>query len=126
MATVTLQVGTNYATGDTVTVYAASDWDPAVPPSGAPPGSSVTTAVVAAAGTVTFTGLTENTDYFAYKSTGTPPYVRFRVDSQPGTGGDPILVGSAPTSTAPSTATSVAATTTSGAALASNSAAKWR
>lgn len=68
MAAVTLKAPHPFAVGATVTVYAASDWPVTQrPPSGSPPGSAVTTAVVGTDKSLAFTGLADGTDYYAYQ-----------------------------------------------------------
>lgn len=65
-------------TSGTVTVYPASNW-PAyrLPPTGAPVGSSTTSAAVSG-GSVTFSGLASDTRYYAYQLDGsTHRYVAF-------------------------------------------------
>jgi hypothetical protein len=87
MATATLSsVADKFPVGTTVTVYPLSNWPTgAQPPAGAPIGSSATTAVVASAGSLAFTGLTEDTRYVATASVGgTYRYVHFTpTDSTP-------------------------------------------
>lgn len=92
MASVTLQISDRIQSG-TVTVYPASNWPATVPPSGSPVGSSTTSASVGSDGTVTFTGLSENTDYYAYQATP-DRYVRFRVDSPVGSSAEPEVTDS--------------------------------
>lgn len=99
MASITLQVGDRITPGVSASAYAASDWSPVVSPSGAPPGSAVSTATVSSAGTVTFTGLTEGQSYYAY---GANTYVRFTVPKPSGTLSSGTLanrpaIGSVPT-----------------------------
>src|SRR5689334_20802848 len=85
MASVILQVGAEYEAGTSVKAYPASNWlASALPPTGAPTGTESATATVAADGTLTFTGLTDDLDYYAYASSGTPAYVRFHVDLDTG------------------------------------------
>lgn len=55
----------------TVTVYPQSNWPTgALPPSGAPLGSSTTSAVVSSASVLTFTGLADDTAYFMTAEVG--------------------------------------------------------
>jgi hypothetical protein len=80
MATATLSsVADKFPVGTTVTVYPLSNWPTgAQPPAGAPIGSSTTTAVVASAGSLAFTGLTDDTRYVATASVGgTYRYLNF-------------------------------------------------
>ncbi len=94
MASITVNLAPTIVSG-TATVYPRSNWPATVSPSGSPVGSSTTSASVGSDGSATFTGLTEGAEYVAYQ--GTPDrYVGFRVDSEPGTAGDPYLVESAP------------------------------
>ena len=65
MASITL-VNNKYAVGATVSIYLASQRNRSDPNLGAPSGSAVTTAVVASNGSLTVTGLLENTDYVCY------------------------------------------------------------
>ena len=67
MASITL-TNNKYAVGDTVSIYLASQRNRSDPNLGAPSGSAVTTAVVAANGSLTVTGLLENTDYVCFKT----------------------------------------------------------
>lgn len=62
MASITLR-NNKYAVGATVSIYLASQRNRSDPNLGAPSGSAVTTADVASDGTLTLTGLLENTDY---------------------------------------------------------------
>ncbi len=66
-ASVTLaSVANIFPAGTTVGAYPASNWHATlIPPSGAAVGAATTTAVVAADGSLAFTGLTEDTKYFA-------------------------------------------------------------
>lgn len=105
MATHVLRSSDTFPVGTTVGAYPKSNWSQgALPPSGIAPGSATTTAVVQSDGTATFTGLTEDVDYFAGASvSGTWRYVRFHTDVLPNPGdigfGDPWV------SVAPSGAT---------------------
>lgn len=78
MATAVLQSSDRFPAGTTVGAYLASDWVPSKrPPSGAPPGSTVTTAVVAADGSLTFTGLADGVGYYAGADVSGWRYVGF-------------------------------------------------
>lgn len=68
----------------TVTVYPASNWpEHQRPPSGAPVGSSATSASVSG-GSAAFTGLTADTRYYAYQLVGSEHrYVSFSTHSTP-------------------------------------------
>lgn len=70
----------------TVTVYPQSNWSTgALPPSGAPVGSSTTSAVVSSASVLTFTGLTAGTAYFMTAEVdGAYRYVGFRTQATSG------------------------------------------
>lgn len=70
----------------TVTVYPQSNWPTAgLPPSGAPVGSSTTSAVVSSASVLTFTGLTAGTAYFMTAEVGgSYRYVGFRTQATSG------------------------------------------
>lgn len=73
----TLTATRRFPQGTTVAVYARSDWSPVYAPSGAPPGSQVTSGVMGAS-SVTFTGLTEGVAYVAYALVdGEHRYVHF-------------------------------------------------
>jgi len=91
MASLTLTglLGT-YGSGTTVGAYKQSNWSQAaLPPSGAPVGSSDASAAVASDGTLTLTGLTESTDYFLVQpSGGTYVYTRTRTGAS-GSAGTP-------------------------------------
>ena len=65
MASITL-TNNKYAVGDTVSIYLASQRNRSDPNLGAPSGSAVTTAVVASDGSLTVTGLLDNTDYVCF------------------------------------------------------------
>lgn len=108
MASLTVNLAPTIPSG-TATVYPRSNWPTTVDPSGTPVGSSTTSAAVGADGSVTFTGLVENTEYVAYQ--GSPDrYVRLRVDAGQGTSADatyvrtnasePLSVGSESSATA--------------------------
>lgn len=81
MATsITLGPSAKFPVGTTVSAYKQSNFGPSsVPPGGNPPlGSADASAVVAADGTVTLTGLATETAYFAYALvSGEHRYVRF-------------------------------------------------
>lgn len=79
MASVTLQVGSVYPAGTSVSAYNSSDWNPTVAPSGSPPGSAVTSGTVQADGTLPLSGLTIGSVYYAYAAAGNPKYLRFQV-----------------------------------------------
>lgn len=92
----------------TVTVYPQSNWSTgALPPSGAPVGSSTTSAVVSSASVLTFTGLTAGTAYYMTAEVdGAYRYVGFRAAADTGTDGhadgvvcltDPGWIGSSST-----------------------------
>ena len=92
----------------TVTVYPQSNWPTAgLPPSGAPVGSSTTSAVVSSASVLTFTGLTAGTRYFMTAEVGgSYRYVGFVAPANTGTVGhadglvclsDPGWIGSSAT-----------------------------
>lgn len=67
----TLNNQQQFPIGTTVKAYLASHWSPnLLPPSGAPIGASAAEAVVSAAGDIAFTGLEENTKYFAAAQVG--------------------------------------------------------
>lgn len=71
MASITLKSVRAFPAGTTVNAYKASDWPTwKQPPTGAPPGVSVTSGVVAADGTLVLTGVTEGVTYFAYAQVG--------------------------------------------------------
>lgn len=131
MATITLRVGEFWATGTNVAAYPASNWPAsALPPTGAPPGSSTDTDTVSSAGLVTFDGVTEGADYYAYASS---QYVHFKVDGEKGTSGDPVVSSVSgtvlvepTTAGAPTTQSAVSTSTTTADALAANSAATYR
>lgn len=120
MASVTLKVAPTIVSG-TATVYARSNWPATVAPSGSPVGSSTTSASVNSDGTVTFSGLAEDTEYVAYQ--GTPDrYVRFLVDGEEGTSADPLVVESTPIAGDGRKVTASAGTAV---AIASSTACKW-
>lgn len=77
MASFTLDTNYYFVSGD-IGAYPASRW-PAGSPSGTPIGAATNTQTISA-GSVTFTGLTAGTDYYATDATGTR-YVRFSVPS---------------------------------------------
>lgn len=64
MATAVLNANDRFPAGTTVSAYTSLPG--ALPPHGVPPGAVVTTAVVAAGGSLTFTGLTAGARYWAY------------------------------------------------------------
>ena len=78
MASITLR-NNKYAVGDTVSIYLASQRNRSDPNLGAPSGSAVTTAVVASDGTLTLSGLLENTDYVCFKTS--VGYISFRTSN---------------------------------------------
>ena len=88
MASFTLTRPDKYPTGTTVSAYLASNWPPTKqPPSGDPQGSSVTSAVATDSG-VTFTGLADNTRYYAHADvSGDDRYVGFGTPVSVGSGG---------------------------------------
>lgn len=90
MANITLSLAPVITSGS-VSAYPLANWPSTVDPAGAPVGASAATATVGANGTVTFTGLNENTDYVAYQASP-DRYVRFRVDTPPGSPNDPLSV----------------------------------
>ena len=94
MASITVNLAPTIVSG-TATVYPRSNWPATTSPSGAPVGSSVTSASVGASGAATFSGLTEGREYVAYQATP-DRYVRFMVDSELGTPNDPESVESNP------------------------------
>lgn len=75
-----------FPAGTTVTVYPESNWPQAGrPPSGAPIGSSTTSAVVSTASVLTFTGLAAATRYYMTASVGgTYRYVAFQTPATSG------------------------------------------
>ena len=80
----TLQVGDKFAATTTLKAYPVSNWlQSQLPPSGAPVGSSTSTATVGSDTTVTFTGLVDDTDYFVTDATGTK-YLRVSAKSLSG------------------------------------------
>lgn len=91
MAQETITLGTYIPTGTSVSAYPKSNWTSAtLPPTGAPVGAATASGTVAANGTVTFTGLAAETEYFAAGQVGgVYKYIRFFTsipdDSQPGT-----------------------------------------
>jgi len=84
-----------FPVGQTVQVYLAAPYGD-LPPSGVPGGTLITSAVVAANGNVTFTGLLDNTSYYAYAQvSGVNIYVRFRTTpSATGGGGGSTVTSS--------------------------------
>ena len=71
MASVTVSSGGRYPVGTTVHAYPASGWVPSKrPPTGDPVGSSAGNAAVAADGTVTITGLADDTPYYLHADIG--------------------------------------------------------
>jgi hypothetical protein len=143
MASITLQgMIPRFGSGTTVGAYLKSQW-PHSQLSGAPEGAAVTTAAVQTDSSLTFSGLTAETEYIAY--VGTPDrYTSFLVPAgglspnardveliEPIPSGTNSIGGVTATNVlkpagAPTTATSVAATSTSAALLASNGAATYR
>lgn len=72
-----------YPDGTTVTAYPASNWSQAaLPPAGAPVGSSAGVAATMASGAGTITGLADATNYYAYGLVGGEHrYLRFRTSA---------------------------------------------
>lgn len=79
MASVTLKSSDTFPAGTAVAAYPVVNWpQEAVPPAGAPRGSSVASGTVAADGSVALTGLTDDVRYFlAGQVGGVWRYVRF-------------------------------------------------
>jgi hypothetical protein len=82
----TLQVGGYFAAAATLGAYKASNWGQGqLPPVGAPLGSADVSATVQADTTVTFGGLSDNTDYFITDSSGSR-YLKLRTTATSATG----------------------------------------
>ncbi len=81
MAQVVLHANDVFPAGTTVSVYALAN-PSSPPPDAVPPGAVVTTAVVASDGSLTFTGLADDTRYWAYAQVSSDDRtVGFRTDS---------------------------------------------
>lgn len=77
MADMTINVSQFFAVGTSIGAYPKSAWrEHELPPSGTPKGSATASANVGASGTVAFTGLADDTRYFATDASGTK-YVSF-------------------------------------------------
>jgi hypothetical protein len=111
MATVLAQVSEQFPVGTTVGAYLESGW-PDV--SKAPPLAAVTTAVVAANGSLTFNGLPYSVDYIAGADIGAGVWHHLGFTSEPAVGGV-VRTGSKtwdPASTADAAMTSTTVTVT--------------
>lgn len=85
MATFPLSRPDLFPVGTTVKAFPRSNWlHHQLPPSGAAPGSETNSQVVPASGSITFTGLADDTPYYAGASVGgTWRYVGFRTAPAP-------------------------------------------
>lgn len=85
MASVTLtQIADKYPVGTTVGAYLLSGWVGKRPPAGTfSGGAAVTTAAVSSAGSLAFTGLADDTEYFTYATSQSASPIYYRFNSAP-------------------------------------------